>query len=60
MFLSYQNNRYNKLALDGSSAVEEVNVFTTVRSEPLSNQPIQAVGMGTSHAVAITGTILRC
>ena len=33
-------------------------MFTTVRSEPLGNQPIQAVGMGTSHAVAITGTIL--
>ena len=53
--LLFETHRYNKLALDGDTTVEEVNLFIPVRSDPPSNTPIQAVAMGTSHAVAITG-----
>ena len=54
VFLMY-STRYNKLALDGNSPVEEVDVIMPVRSDPLINLPVQTVAMGTSHAVAITG-----
>ena len=49
--------RYNKLALDTATTIDEVSLFTPVQSPPLQDVPIRCVAMGTSHSALVTGGI---
>uniref|UniRef100_A0ABA3I9H9 non-specific serine/threonine protein kinase n=1 Tax=Gadus morhua TaxID=8049 RepID=A0ABA3I9H9_GADMO len=61
--LACGSNRFNKLGLDlivageearASDQVEEVHVFTAVRSAPLSVERMVYVDIGTAHSIAVT------